>query len=116
MSTPPVVPLLADLSRLRGVRAVLLTSMDDALTIESSAHVDVDLDALAAFATALCRRAHQTAAVGGMGDVRVVALEAAAGRLLAAFRGRLLLVVLAERETSPGMIRLLLSRALEGLV
>ena len=84
-------------------------------TIASSSHVDVDVDALAAFATALCRRAHQAAAVGALGAVRVVALEAAAGRLLAAARGRLLLVVLAERDTSPGMIRLALTRALEGL-
>jgi len=115
VSHAPVVPDLSALARIRGVRAVLLTSLDDALTIASSSHVDVDVDALAAFATALCRRAHQAAAVGALGAVRVVALEAAAGRLLAAARGRLLLVVLAERDTSPGMIRLALTRALEGL-
>jgi predicted regulator of Ras-like GTPase activity (Roadblock/LC7/MglB family) len=115
MTARPIVPDLASLARLRGVRAALLTALADALPIESRAHVDVDRDALAAFATDLYRRATQSAAVADVGAVRVVALEAAAGRLFAAARDGLLLVVLAERETNPGLLRLALRRALEGL-
>ncbi len=115
MTARPVVPDLARLARLPGVRAVMLTALADGLPIESRAHVDVDRDALAAFATDLFRRAAQSAAVADVGAVRVVALEAAAGRLVAAARDGLLLVLLAERETNPGLLRLALRRALEGL-
>ncbi|MEP7380121.1 MAG: roadblock/LC7 domain-containing protein [Gemmatimonadota bacterium] len=115
MTARPVVPELAVLARMRGVRAVLLTALADALPIETSAHVDVDLDALAAFATALYRRAHQSATVAGVGAVRAISLEADGGRLAAASRDGLLLVVMAERETNPGLLRLALLHALEGL-
>ncbi len=115
MTTRSVVPDLAALARLRGVRAVLLTALADALPIESSAHVDVDRDALAAFATDLYRRATQSAGVAGAGDVRVVSLDAEEGRLVASARDGLLLVLMAERETNPGLLRLALRRALEGL-
>jgi predicted regulator of Ras-like GTPase activity (Roadblock/LC7/MglB family) len=108
-------PALSDLARVRGVRGVLLTSLGDALPIESTAHVDVDIDALAAFATALYRRAWQAAACSHAGEVRLVSLEAAQGRLAAASHGDLLLVVLAERETNPGLLRVSLQRALEAL-
>jgi len=115
VTTRPVAPRLAALSRLRGVRGVLLTSLDDALPIEASAHVDIDVEALAAFATTLYRRAHQAAEAAQAGEVRVVSLEAETTRLAAAARGRLLLVVVAERETNPGLLRVSLQRALEGL-
>lgn len=115
MSTHSVVPDLEVLSRMRGVRAALLTALADGLPIESRAHVDVDRDALAAFATDLYRRATQSALVADAGAVRVISLEAAAGRLVAAAREGLLLVLMAERETNPGLLRLALRRALEGL-
>jgi predicted regulator of Ras-like GTPase activity (Roadblock/LC7/MglB family) len=115
MTVRPLTPAVAALARLRGVRGVLLTSLDDAIPIEASAHVDVDVDALAAFATALYRRAHQVAESSSAGAVRLVSLEAASGRLSAAARGELLLVVLAERETNSGLLRVTLQRALEEL-
>jgi predicted regulator of Ras-like GTPase activity (Roadblock/LC7/MglB family) len=110
-----VAPGLATLARLQGVRGVLLTSLDDALPIESTAHVDIDVDALAAFATTLYRRAHQAGEAAQAGAVRAIALEAGTTRLAAAARGRLLLVVVAERDTNPGLLRVSLQRALEGL-
>lgn len=115
VSTRPLAPSVASLARLRGVRGVLLTSLDDAIPIEASVHVDVDADALAAFAAALYRRAHAVAESSGAGAVKLVSLEAFAGRLAAAARGTLLLVVLAERETNSGLLRVSLQRALEEL-
>ncbi|HNV74777.1 MAG: roadblock/LC7 domain-containing protein [Gemmatimonadetes bacterium] len=115
MSARTLSPSITALARLRGVRGVVVTSVRDALPIESSAHVDVDVDALAAFATALHRRAHQSAECSEAGAVRLLSLDAAAGRLMAAARGELLIVVLAGREANPGLLRVSLQRALEGL-
>lgn len=115
VSAPPLAAPVAMLARLRGVRGVLLASLDDAIPIEASVHIDVDADALAAFATVLYRRAHAVAESSVAGTVRLVSLEASAGRLSVAARGNLLLVVLAERETNSGLLRVALQRALEGL-
>ncbi len=115
MTVPRVTPSVAALARLRGVRGVLLTSLEDAIPIESIGHVDVDLDALAAFAATLYRRAHQVAECSSAGAVRLVSLEAESGRLAAAACGELLLVVLAERETNTGLLRVSLQRTLEEL-
>lgn len=111
----PASAPVAELARLRGVRGVLVTSMDDALPIEWCAHVDVDVDALAAFATALLRRARLVARAAGGGAVRLVSLEARGGRLLGAARDAQLVVVLGERESHPGLLRVGLLRALEAL-
>ncbi len=111
----PVSPPVAELARLRGVRGVLVTSLEDALPIEWCAHVDVDVDALAAFSTALVRRSRQVAAAARGGQVRLVALEARRGRLVGAARDARLVVVLGERESNPGLLRVGVLRALEGL-
>lgn len=115
MTARALTPSLAALARLRGVRGLVVTSIHDALPIESSAHVDIDVDALAAFATALYRRAAQSAECSESGAVRLVSLDAAGGRLMAAARGELLIVVLSEREANPGLLRMSLQHALEGL-
>lgn len=115
MSVRAPSPAVASLARLRGVRGVLVTSLHDAIPVEASAHVDVDIDALAVLATTLYRRAHQVADSSSAGAVRLVSLEARSGRLAVAGRGELLLVVLAERETNSGLLRVTLQRALEEL-
>lgn len=107
---------LGAVARVRGVRCALLASERDGLSIDAVAHVDVDVDALAAFATSLYRRARQAAGASGYGDVRIVALDADAGRVLAAGRGDLVVVALAGRDTHPGLLRVTLQRALEALV
>jgi predicted regulator of Ras-like GTPase activity (Roadblock/LC7/MglB family) len=106
---------LGALSRLPGVRCALVASERDGLAVESVSHVDVDVDALAAFATSLYRRARQTAGAAGFGDARVVSLEAADGRVVAAARGDLLVIAMAERNTHPGLLRVTLQRTLAAL-
>lgn len=115
MSATPAVPELEAIARLRGVRGVLVTSLADALPIVSHAHVDVDVDGLAAFATMLFRRARHAARAAATGSVRTIALDAEHGRLVATARGELLMIVLSERSANPGLLRLSLTRALEGL-
>lgn len=115
MSARTVAPGLDALSRLRGVRGVVLTSLGDALPIESRAHVGVDVDALAAFGTALFRRARAVAECAEVGGVRIVSIDATHGRVAATAQGELLIVVLADREAHPGLLRVSLQRAVEGL-
>jgi len=102
-----------DLAMLRGVRGALFASIDDALPIDSHAHVDIDVDALAALATTLYRRACAVAAVAEGGQVGLLSLDASGGRLVAAGCGAHVLVVLAERATNPGLLRVAMRRALE---
>ncbi len=115
MTVRPASAPVVELARQRGVRGVLVTSMEDALPIEWCAHVDVDVDALAAFATALMRRTRQAASVAHGGAVRLLSLEAERGRLVGAARDTRLVVILGERESNPGLLRVGILRALEGL-
>ncbi|HEX4933083.1 MAG TPA: hypothetical protein VFV33_07895 [Gemmatimonadaceae bacterium] len=115
MSAHTMAPGLEALARLRGVRAVVMTSLLDALPIEARAHVGVDVDALAALGTGLYRRARAVAECSEAGPVRIVSIDAAHGRVAATARGELLVVVLADREAHPGLLRVSLQRALEGL-
>ena len=98
--------LLAPLVRLRGVRAVVVASEDDALVIAAHTHVDVDPDALAAFGVSLVRRARLAGVEIGAGAPTVIALEAEGGRLIAAVREELLVLVLADEEAHEGLVRL----------
>jgi predicted regulator of Ras-like GTPase activity (Roadblock/LC7/MglB family) len=115
VSARALAPGLDALARLRGVRGLVLTTVHDALPIESRAHIGVDVEALAAFGAVLYRRAHSVAECSEAGAVRIVSLDAAEGRVAAAARGELLVVVLADREAHPGLLRVALQRALEEL-
>ncbi|MEO6444695.1 MAG: roadblock/LC7 domain-containing protein [Gemmatimonadaceae bacterium] len=105
-------PALQRVARLRGVRCALLTSVEDALPIESASHVDVDVDQLAALAASLFRAAVHAARAAGHGAVHRLLVDASDGRLAVEGQMGLLVVALAERETQPGPLRLSLQRAL----
>ena len=111
----PIAEALSNVSRVRGVRAAILTSLQDALPIESVAHVDVDVEALAAFATSLMRRAKQAAETSRLGSVHFVSLDASLGRVFTARRDDLLVVALAERDAHAGLVRVTLQRCLAGV-
>jgi predicted regulator of Ras-like GTPase activity (Roadblock/LC7/MglB family) len=106
---------LGTLSRLRGVRGALVASERDGLAVESVSQVAVDVEALAAFATSLYRRARQTAGAAGFGEALLVSLDAADGRVVAAARGDLIVIAMAERDTHPGLLRVALLKALAAL-
>jgi predicted regulator of Ras-like GTPase activity (Roadblock/LC7/MglB family) len=103
---------LGALAALPGVRAALAATESDGLAAATVAAVDVDADALAAFATALFHRTRLANAAAGYGDTRHLALDAEHGRLFVAGTGELALVVLAEPDAAAGLVRVALQRAL----
>ena len=102
---------LGTLARAPGVRAALVAGERDGLAAAAVAAVDVDTDALAAFAMALFRRARLANAAAGYGATHRIVLDAEAGRLFVASSGELSLVVLADRDAGAGMIRVAMQRA-----
>jgi predicted regulator of Ras-like GTPase activity (Roadblock/LC7/MglB family) len=103
---------LAELARLRGIRAALLATESDGLAAASVAAVGVAVDVLAAFAMALLRRARLANRAAGYGGTRFLVLEAEGGRLFVAARGDLGVVVLSEQDANTGLIRVAMHRAL----
>ena len=103
---------LGDLAVLPGVRAALAATESDGLPVATVAAVDVDADALAAFATALFHRTRLANAAAGYGETRHLSLDAERGRLFVAATGDLALVLLAEPDASAGLLRVALQRAL----
>ena len=86
----------------------------DGLAAAAVAAFDVDVDALAAFATALFNRTRLANIAAGYGETHQLVLDAANGRLIVAARGELALVVLADRDAGAGLIRVALQRAVKG--
>ncbi|MEO7965074.1 MAG: roadblock/LC7 domain-containing protein [Gemmatimonadaceae bacterium] len=111
----PTTEALTQVTKLRGVRAALFTTMQDALPIDAVAHVDIDVEALAAFATSLMRRARQTSEMSRLGGVQFVSLDAAHGRVFTARRDDILAVALAGRDAHSGLVRVTLQRCLAGI-
>ena len=103
---------LGDLAALPGVRAALAATESDGLPVATVAAVDVDADALAAFATALFHRTRLANAAAGYGETRHLSLDADHGRLFVATAGDVALVLLAEPDASVGLLRVALQRAL----
>lgn len=106
---------LGALAALPGVRAAVAATGSDGLPVATVAAVDVDTDALAAFATALFHRTRQANASAGYGVTQHLSLDAEQGRLFVAMEGDLALVVLAERDAAAGLLRVSLQRALKEL-
>lgn len=106
---------LGALVRLPGVRAAVVAGEQDGLAAASIAAVDVDTDALAAFATALFQRTRRAGRAAGYGDTRFLALDATGGRVLVAAGSGLAVVVLVDRGASAGLVRVALLRAAAGL-
>jgi predicted regulator of Ras-like GTPase activity (Roadblock/LC7/MglB family) len=107
--------LLAPLARQRGVLGCLVVEEADGIVIDAAARDGVAADAVAALAASLYRRARHASHAAGFGAVRVVRLEAEHGHVLAAGRGDLVVVALAEPAANLGLVRLAILRCVEGL-
>lgn len=103
---------LGALAALPGVRAALAATEADGLPAAAIASGDIDAEALAAFATALCRRTRLANLAAGYGDTHHLTVDAREGRLFVAMNGEVALVVLADRDTMAGLVRVELQRAL----
>ena len=104
---------LGGLAALPGVRAALLATESDGVPVASVAAVDVDADALAAFATALFQRTRLANVSAGYGATRQLVLDAERGRLFVAIDGDLAIILLAEPGAAAGLLRVALQRALK---
>jgi predicted regulator of Ras-like GTPase activity (Roadblock/LC7/MglB family) len=104
---------LGGLAALPGVRAALAATESDGVPVASVAAVDVDADALAAFATALFQRTRLANIAAGYGATRHLVLDAEGGRLFVAIDGDLAMILLAEPEAAAGLLRVVLQRALK---
>jgi predicted regulator of Ras-like GTPase activity (Roadblock/LC7/MglB family) len=103
---------LGSLAAIPGVRAAVAATPDDGLSAAAVAAVDVDTDALAAFAMALFQRTRRANDAAGYGHTRHLALDAQHGRLFIVANGDLALVLLADRSVGAGLVRVALQQAL----
>jgi predicted regulator of Ras-like GTPase activity (Roadblock/LC7/MglB family) len=109
----PYAPVLDDLTRQRGVRASLIVSESDGLVVESRLRFGEQEDRVAALAASIYRKARLSARAAHLGAVSFLQLDAERGRVCAAGRGDLVLVVVADSAANVGMIRVELLKALE---
>lgn len=111
----PFTSVLDALTRQRGVRASLVVSAADGITIDSNLQIGQDGGRVAALAASLYRKARKSAAAAGLGGTGFMQLEAETGRLCAIGGEEIVLVVVADRSANVGLIRVEMLRAAEAL-
>ena len=102
-------------SRQRGVRASLVVSAIDGITIESNLQIGEDGSRVAALAASLYRKARKSAIAAGLGSTGFLQLEAEDGRLCLLGGEDVILVVVTQREANVGLVRVEMLRAAEAL-
>jgi predicted regulator of Ras-like GTPase activity (Roadblock/LC7/MglB family) len=106
--------LLAELTRMPGVRGALLVSREDGLVVSDALMEHIDGPAVAALAASLAGRMAGVTAALGQPEPVLWQLEGSEGILLAAPGGSdLLLVAVAHPDVNAGELRLRLLRAAE---
>jgi predicted regulator of Ras-like GTPase activity (Roadblock/LC7/MglB family) len=105
--------LLTSLIRHRGVTGCMIVGETDGLIVDSSLQIGVNGSAFAALTASLYRKARSASAAAGFGDTGFFELDADGGRVCAAGRNELVLVVVAESRVNVGLIRVEMLRALE---
>ena len=111
--TSPFAGVLATLVRHRGVAGCLVVDERDGTIVDAVLQVGVDGDAVAALTGSLYRRARLAAAAAGYGESGFFELEAERGRVCAAGRNGLVLIVVAETRLNVGLVRIEMQRAME---
>jgi len=111
----PFTPVLDALTRQRGVRASLVVSAKDGITIDSNLQIGQDGNRVAALAASLYRKARKAAQAAGFGMTGFMQLEAEEGRLCVIGGEEIVLVVVAEPSANVGLIRVEMLRAAEAL-
>lgn len=108
-------PILAAVTRHRGVTACLVVAEEDGIVIDGTAQVGVDTAAFAALTASLYRKAARASASAGFGQTGFCELEAERGRVLAAGRNGVVIVAVAEPRANLGLLRVELLKAAGGL-
>ncbi|MBX3175426.1 MAG: roadblock/LC7 domain-containing protein [Gemmatimonadaceae bacterium] len=104
-------PMIATLTRHRGVTACLLVMEGDGILVDGTAQIGVDTSAFAALTASLYRKAAKAVEAAGFGSVGFCELEAEQGRVLAAGHNGLVLVVVAQSRVNVGLLRVDLLKA-----
>ncbi len=108
-------PLIASVTRHRGVTACLVVMEDDGILVDGTAQIGVDTAAFAALTASLYRKAARAADAAGFGGVSFCELEAERGRVLAAGKNGLVVLAVAENRVNLGILRVELLRVAGGL-
>jgi predicted regulator of Ras-like GTPase activity (Roadblock/LC7/MglB family) len=109
----PFTPLLASLIRHRGVTGCMIVGEADGMIIDSSLQIGINGDAFAALTASLYRKARRAAAAAGFGETGFFELDADGGRMCAAGRNDLVIVIVAEPRVNVGLLRVEMLKALE---
>jgi hypothetical protein len=113
--TSPFTAMLASLIRHRGVTACMVVGEADGMIVDSSLQIGVNGDAFAALTASMYRKARRAAVAAGFGATGFFELDAEGGRMCAAGRNDLVIVVVAEPRVNVGLLRVEMLRALESL-
>lgn len=111
----PFQDTLEALMRLRGATAALLVDEHEGMIVDSVLQFGQDGDRVAALAASLHRKARLSSAAAGLGAVSFMQLEAEAGRICAAGRDDMVLVVVTSPTANVGLVRVELLKAVRGL-
>jgi predicted regulator of Ras-like GTPase activity (Roadblock/LC7/MglB family) len=111
----PFTAMLNGLIRHRGVMGCLVVGEDDGMIVDSSLQIGVNGGAFAALTASLYRKARRAAQAAGFGDAGFFELQAEFGRVCAAGKGELVIVVVAEPRVNVGLVRVEMLRAVEAL-
>jgi len=107
----PFDGVLQALTRMRGVRASLIVDETDGIVVDSNLQIGQDGDRVAALAASLYRKARLSAVAARLGSATFMQLEAERGRICAAGRNDLVLVVVADPAANVGLIRVEMMKA-----
>lgn len=111
--TSPFSALLTALIRHRGVTGCMVVGEADGKIVDSSLQIGVKGDAFAALTASLYRKARRAAVAAGFGETGFFELDAEGGRVCAAGRNDLVIVVVAETRANVGLLRVEMLKALE---
>jgi predicted regulator of Ras-like GTPase activity (Roadblock/LC7/MglB family) len=109
----PFTALLSSLIRHRGVIGCMVVGEADGIIVDSSLQIGVNGGAFAALTASLYRKARRAAEAAGFGETGFFELDADGGRMCAAGRNDLVLVVVAEPRVNVGLLRVEMLKALE---
>jgi predicted regulator of Ras-like GTPase activity (Roadblock/LC7/MglB family) len=109
----PFTSLLASLIRHRGVTGCMVVGEADGMVVDSSLQIGVNGDAFAALTASMYRKARRAARAAGFGETGFFELDADGGRMCAAGRNDLVIVVIAEARANVGLLRVEMLKAVE---
>jgi len=109
----PFTAILGSLIRHRGVSGCMVVGEQDGMIVDSNLQIGVNGAVVAALTASLYRKARRSAEAAGFGATGFLELHAEGGRLCAAGRNELVLVIVAEPRVNVGLVRVEMLKAIE---